>query len=80
MTSVGSNDIRQIFSLLGQGVHDSIDVYIAGSIPTMIQGLTARPTDDIGARPPGDSESVHNRTSREPTSDLRTTDRLRSGS
>jgi len=47
VTSVGSNDIRQIFSLLGQGVHDSIDVYIAGSIPTMIQGLTARPTDDI---------------------------------
>jgi hypothetical protein len=47
VTNVGSNDVRQIFSLLGQGVHDRVDVYIAGSIPTMIQGLTARPTDDI---------------------------------
>lgn len=47
VTNVGSNEIRQIFSLLGQGVRDSIDVYIAGSIPTMIQGMTARPTDDI---------------------------------
>jgi hypothetical protein len=47
VSNVGSNEIRQIFSILGQGVHDRVDVYIAGSIPTMIQGLTARPTDDI---------------------------------
>src|SRR5207253_8365713 len=47
VTNVGSSEIQQIFSILGQSVRDSIDVYIAGSIPTMIQGLTARPTDDI---------------------------------
>jgi len=47
VSNVGSNDIRQIFSLLGERVRDSIDVYIAGSIPTLIQGLTARPTDGI---------------------------------
>src|SRR5207245_2476239 len=47
VSNVGSNEIHQIFSLLGERVQDSIDVYIAGSIPTLIQGLTARPTDDI---------------------------------
>jgi hypothetical protein len=47
VSNVGSNEIRQIFSMLGQGVRDRIEVYIAGSIPTMIQGLTVRPTDDI---------------------------------
>jgi hypothetical protein len=47
VSNIGSNDIRQIFSILGQGVHDRIDVYVARSIPTLIQGLTARPTDDI---------------------------------
>jgi hypothetical protein len=47
VSNVGSTEIHQIFSLLGDRVQDSIDVYIAGSIPTLIQGLTARPTDDI---------------------------------
>ena len=47
VSNIGSNEIRQIFSLLGEHVRDRIDVYIAGSIPTMIQGLTVRPTDDI---------------------------------
>jgi hypothetical protein len=47
VSNLGSTEIHQIFSLLGERVQDSIDVYIAGSIPTLIQGLTARPTDDI---------------------------------
>lgn len=45
--SIGENQIKQIFSLLGENVHDRIEVYLAGSIPTLIDGLTARPTEDI---------------------------------
>jgi hypothetical protein len=47
VSNIGYNEIRQIFSLLGERVRGSVDVYIAGSIPTLIQGLSARPTDDI---------------------------------
>jgi len=39
--------VRQILDLLGRDIHDRIDVYIAGSIPTLINGLTVRPTADI---------------------------------
>ena len=46
--SIGSTRIKQIFTLLGQNVHERIEVYVAGSIPTLIEGLTARPTEDIG--------------------------------
>ncbi len=45
--SIGSTQIKQIFTLLGQNVHERIEVYVAGSIPTLIEGLTARPTEDI---------------------------------
>ncbi len=45
--SIGENQIKQIFTLLGENIHEDIEVYLAGSIPTLIDGLTARPTEDI---------------------------------
>lgn len=45
--SIGANQIKQIFTLLGQQVHDRVEIYLAGSVPTLIEGLTARPTEDI---------------------------------
>jgi hypothetical protein len=47
VNSIGENEVKQIFTLLGQNVHERIEVYIAGSVPTLIEGLTARPTEDI---------------------------------
>jgi Nucleotidyltransferase of unknown function (DUF6036) len=47
VASIGSTEIKQIFDLLGRKIHDRIEVAIAGSIPTLIQGMTARPTADI---------------------------------
>jgi hypothetical protein len=47
VNSIGENEVKQIFTLLGQNVHDRVEVYIAGSVPTLIEGLTARPTEDI---------------------------------
>jgi hypothetical protein len=44
---IGQRELEQIFTLLGERVHDRVEVSIAGSIPTLIEGLTARPTDDI---------------------------------
>lgn len=45
--SVDERQIKQIFTLLGQNIHQRLEVYVADSIPTMIAGLTARPTEDI---------------------------------
>jgi len=45
--SIRTAQVQQIFALLGQNVHDRVEVYVAGSIPTLIAGLTARPTEDI---------------------------------
>lgn len=45
--SIGATQVKQIFSLLGQNISPRIEVHVAGSIPTLIQGLTARPTADI---------------------------------
>jgi hypothetical protein len=45
--AVGVNQVRQIFDLLGRAVHRRVEVSVAGSIPTLIRGLTARPTADI---------------------------------
>lgn len=47
VASIDSPQIRQIFELLGRAIRDPVEVYIAGSIPTLIKGLTARPTEDI---------------------------------
>jgi hypothetical protein len=45
--SVDSTQLRQIFESLGRDIHDRTEIHIAGSVPTLIKGLTARPTDDI---------------------------------
>ncbi len=45
--SIDSPQVRQIFDLLGRGIHGPLEVHIAGSIPTLIKGLTSRPTADI---------------------------------
>lgn len=47
VNSIGENEVKQIFTLLGQSIHERVEVYIAGSVPTLIEGLTARPTEDI---------------------------------
>ena len=47
VASIDSDQVRQIFDLLGRAIHGPIEVHIAGSIPTLIKGLTARPTGDI---------------------------------
>jgi hypothetical protein len=39
--------LGQILELLGRNVHERLEVNIAGSIPTLVKGLTARPTTDI---------------------------------
>jgi hypothetical protein len=44
---IDSTQLNQIFDLLGRGIHGPVEVHIAGSIPTLIKGLTARPTIDI---------------------------------
>jgi hypothetical protein len=44
---IDSTQLKQIFELLGRGIHGRVEIHIAGSIPTLIKGLTARPTDDI---------------------------------
>jgi hypothetical protein len=44
---IDSTQLGQAFGLLGRGIHDRVEIHIAGSIPTLIKGLTARPTDDI---------------------------------
>jgi hypothetical protein len=45
--SIDATQLRQVFELLGRGVHGRVEIHIAGSVPTLIKGLTARPTDDI---------------------------------
>lgn len=39
--------LAQLFELIGRKIHSKTEICIAGSIPTLIEGLTARPTDDI---------------------------------
>jgi hypothetical protein len=45
--AVDSPQLRQIFDLLGRRIERPVEVHIAGSIPTLIKGLTSRPTNDI---------------------------------
>lgn len=47
VSAIGATQVKQIFTLLGQAIHARVEVNVAGSIPTLIQGLTARPTADI---------------------------------
>jgi hypothetical protein len=48
VASVGLTDLKQVLQLLGERVRGRVEIHIAGSVPTLISGLTARPTDDIG--------------------------------
>jgi hypothetical protein len=41
-------DIEQVLQWIGDRIPRRVEVNIAGSIPTLIEGLTARPTDAIG--------------------------------
>ncbi len=45
--SIDLTRLSRIFDLLGRAIHGPVDVHIAGSIPTLIKGLTARPTGDV---------------------------------
>jgi hypothetical protein len=45
--SIDLTRLRRIFDLLGRAIHGPVEVHIAGSIPTLIKGLTVRPTGDI---------------------------------
>jgi hypothetical protein len=45
--SIDPPQVRQIFDLLSHEIHSPVEVHIAGSIPTLIKGLTSRPTLDI---------------------------------
>jgi hypothetical protein len=47
VASITPSQIQRIFDLLGRNIHERIDVHIAGSITTLLAGLTARPTEDI---------------------------------
>src|SRR5262249_6135492 len=47
VAGIEQRQIEQVFRLLGKQVHERVEVTIAGSIPTVIGGMTARPTDDI---------------------------------
>lgn len=45
--SIDMKQLTQVFERLGQGIHGRVEIHIAGSVPTLVKGLTARPTDDI---------------------------------
>ena len=47
MSAIGMPQIQQVFKLLGENIKERVEVNIAGSIPTLVKGLTARPTTDI---------------------------------
>jgi hypothetical protein len=47
VASVGLTDLKQVLQLLGAAIHGRVEIDIAGSVPTLVTGLTARPTDDI---------------------------------
>ena len=47
MDNIDLTRLRRIFDLLGRAIRGPVEVHIAGSIPTLIMGLTARPTGDI---------------------------------
>jgi hypothetical protein len=47
VTTISKDQLEQVFDLLGQRVPPRVEACIAGSIPSLIQGLTVRPSDDI---------------------------------
>jgi uncharacterized nucleotidyltransferase DUF6036 len=42
-----SADLEQILDLLGRALQAKTEINIAGSVPTLVQSLTSRPTNDI---------------------------------
>ncbi|HEY9681567.1 MAG TPA: DUF6036 family nucleotidyltransferase [Oculatellaceae cyanobacterium] len=47
VSRIPRSQIEQIFELLGKNIRHKIDVYIAGSVPSLLSGSSVRPTDDI---------------------------------
>jgi hypothetical protein len=47
VANVTRDQIEQILELLGQRIYERLEINIAGSIPTLLEGLTFRPTDHI---------------------------------
>ena len=47
VTGIEATQVKQIFTILGREVRDRVEVNVAGSIPTLLEGLTVRPTADI---------------------------------
>lgn len=47
VTSLKKDQLEQVFEILSEKIQHPLEVYIAGSIPTLMEGLTVRPTDDI---------------------------------
>jgi hypothetical protein len=47
VANVTREQIEQILELLGHPIHERLEINIAGSIPTLLEGLTFRPTDGI---------------------------------
>lgn len=45
--TIDDSQLRQIFEMLGRNIHGQVEIHVAGSIPTLIKGLTARPTINI---------------------------------
>jgi hypothetical protein len=45
--SIDATRLGRIFDLLGRGIHGRVEIHVAGSIPTLVKGLTVRPTGDI---------------------------------
>ncbi len=47
VATVSRDRLERILEMLGSKIHNHIEINIAGSIPTILQGLSSRPTDDI---------------------------------
>jgi hypothetical protein len=47
VTNIKRNELEQVFELLARNISKRTEVCLAGSIPTLMTDLTARPTDDI---------------------------------
>ncbi|HEY9868409.1 MAG TPA: DUF6036 family nucleotidyltransferase, partial [Candidatus Obscuribacterales bacterium] len=47
VTSIKKTELEQVLELLGRNIQHPVEAYIAGSVPTLVAGLTFRPTDGI---------------------------------
>ena len=44
---IDRGQIEQVFEMIGGGLRHLVEIDVAGSLPTLLEGLTCRPTDDI---------------------------------